>query len=142
MNSHTYSNILNHHSNSIRPTYNIEYSTTQEYLNNNWSILRLNKDTKKPEIINSQKYIETKAVFEKKQRKLHMNKCLNTLIHNWDAFRNTENELRGDLSPYINYKKEITKMVEEDTYIAETVNNYYNLQKNDDSDYYSDEENK
>jgi hypothetical protein len=33
-------------------------------------------------------------------------------------------------------------MVEEDTYIAETVNNYYNLQKNDDSDYYSDEENK
>ena len=71
-----------------------------------------------------------------------MNKCLNTLIHNWDAFRNTENELRGDLSPYINYKKEITKMVEEDTYIAETVNNYHNLQKNDDSDYYSDEENK
>tara|TARA_B110000261_G_scaffold138074_1_gene156780 strand:- start:4392 stop:4820 length:429 start_codon:yes stop_codon:yes gene_type:complete len=142
MNSETYSKILNHHNNSIRPTYNIRYSTTQEYLNNNWTILRLNKDTMKPEIINSQKYIETKAAFDKKQYGLHFNKYLNTLIHNWDTFRNTENELRGDLSPYTNYKKEIIKMVEEDTYIAETVNNYYNLQKNDDSDYYSDEENK
>ena len=142
MNSETYSNILNYHNIDMYSTYNISYSTTQEYLNNNWTILRLNKDTMKPEIINSQKYIETKAAFDKKQYRLYFNKYLNTLIHNWDTFRNTENEMCGDLSPYINYKKEITKMVEEDRYIEETVNNYYNLQKNDDSDYYSDEENK
>ena len=32
---------------------------------------------------------------------------LNKMIENWNNFRDIENELRGDLSIYYNYKEEI-----------------------------------
>ena len=56
------------------------------------------------------------------------------MIKNWNNFRDTENELRGDLSPYYNYKEEIEKLKEEDLLYELRVNEFYHNQNNSDSD--------
>jgi hypothetical protein len=51
------------------------------------------------------------------------------LGNNWYKYRKTQNELLGDRSPYINYKNDIQKIVDEENYIQEEIykikNNYY-----------------
>lgn len=51
------------------------------------------------------------------------------LGNNWDKYRDNQNELLGDRSPYINYKNDIQKIVDEENYIQEEMfkiqNNYY-----------------
>ena len=59
----------------------------------------------------------------------------------WNKFRDEQNDLLGDLSPYINYEEEIDKMVKEDEYIAEQIYEYNNGSLSDnDSEYNSDDE--
>ena len=108
-----------------------------------WTIIRKNKSTTRTEILNlntnRNKDLKKKAIekLEEKYFKTETNK----MIDNWNNFRDTENELRGDTSLYINYKNEIEDMLKEDEYIAEQL---YDLNQksefSDDADY-SDEEN-
>ena len=62
------------------------------------------------------------------------------MIGRWNNFRDTENELRGDLSPYINYKNELEELMNEDRYIAELLYEKNRTDSCDDTDYCSDEE--
>jgi hypothetical protein len=60
---------------------------------------------------------------------------VNKMINNWNNFRDNENELSGDLSPYNNYKEEIEKMRLEDLKIEEKMEEFYrNSQTNSDSE--------
>jgi len=62
------------------------------------------------------------------------------MITNWNNFRDTENELMGDRSRFINYEKELDDMIKEEEMIMEVMNEYMNKINSDDSDYNSDEE--
>ena len=78
-----------------------------------------------------------KKEYEKRTEKRNYNKIFNRMIDNWENFRNTDIELRGDLSEYIDNDNEINKIVEEENYIAQKIYEYNN-RVSDDSD--SDEE--
>ena len=66
---------------------------------------------------------------------------VNKMINNWNNFRDNENELSGDLSPYNNYKEEIEKMRLEDLKIEEEMEEFNErMLLNSDSD--EDETNK
>ena len=61
------------------------------------------------------------------------------MIENWNNFRDTENELHGDLSPYYYYKEEIEKMRLEDSILEKRIDEYqksinYNSDNDSDSD--------
>ena len=74
---------------------------------------------------------------EKRNERRNYNMVFNRMINNWENFRNTDIELRGDLSEYIDNDNEINKIVEEENYIAQKLYEYNN-RVSDDSD--SDEE--
>lgn len=63
---------------------------------------------------------------EKRCNKLY-NKNLNKMIERWNNFRDTENELRGDLSVYHNYKEELERMMNEDLKLEEEIKEYNKL---------------
>ena len=60
---------------------------------------------------------------EKRYNKLY-NKNLNKMIERWNNFRDTENFIRGDLSPYYNYKEELERMISEDIKLEEKLKEY------------------
>ena len=98
--------------------------------NSSWTII--NKKTKEIKI--SQSTILLKESIEKKLFKINLKK----MINGWNIYRDEINELLGDISPYYNYKEEIQRMIDEDNYINELINDNEN---NNDSEYSSDEEN-
>ena len=64
----------------------------------------------------------------------------NKLSDNWNKFRDEINYLYGDRSPYINYKEEINKIIEEENNIYDEMYNYHNSQiSDDDYDYDNDD---
>ena len=67
-------------------------------------------------------------------------KIYNRLSNNWNAFRDEINYLYGDRSPYINYKEELNKIVEEENNIYEEMYNYHNSQSSDDDDDYDNDD--
>ena len=62
------------------------------------------------------------------------------LSKNWNSFRDEVNYLYGDRSPYINYKEELNKIVEEENNIYQEMYNYHNLQSSDDDDDYDNDD--
>tara|TARA_Y100000816_G_scaffold291243_1_gene282034 strand:- start:1725 stop:2291 length:567 start_codon:yes stop_codon:yes gene_type:complete len=88
-------------------------------------------------ILDSKETIETKerlSLIEKlKENDIYFNN-LNRMIENWNYFRDVENELRGDLSPYYYYKEELEEMRKEDLIYAQRVDEFYHNQNNSDSD--------
>ena len=66
-------------------------------------------------------------------------KYLKKQIDHWNKYRDEQNELHGYMSFYINYKNDIRKMIEEDEYIKDEIDNANYDGLSDDS-YYSDDE--
>lgn len=106
-------------------------------LNRGFSIITKNNKTNKIEVINPPyaKYIK------EKNKNIQNNLIFNKMIKNWNDFRDNENELRGDLSPYINYKNIIENMIKEDRKIENDLYERINNIDINDGDYSSDEEN-
>lgn len=111
------------------------FKDNTELLNHGYAIIKMNKDSNKIEITESNK---TKEKREKLNKKKYNRKIIN-MIQNWNNFRDTDIELRGDISLYYNYKQEIEKMVTEDKEIEDIINERIN--DNKEYDYSSDEEN-
>tara|TARA_X000000368_G_scaffold295723_1_gene235391 strand:- start:674 stop:1222 length:549 start_codon:yes stop_codon:yes gene_type:complete len=90
---------------------NDETQNVSDKIKEGWSIITVNKN--KIIIKDSDKTIEHKKQLEN-TKKLRENrtyfKNLDKMIDNWNNFRDNENDLRGDLSPYINYINDIENM--------------------------------
>ena len=98
-----------------------------------YTIIRRNKETNSIEIIESNSTKELKKKLEKKEYFRKLNK----MINNWNNFRDTDIQLRGDMSFYFNYREEINKIIREDLEYEEMKE----IKNNDKDDYSSDEEN-
>ena len=102
-----------------------------------WSVIKRDKKSNIV-ILDSKKTIETKkrlSLNEKlKENKIYFSN-LRKMIENWNYFRDVENELRGDLSPYYYYKEELEEMRKEDLNYEERVDEYQRrINSNSDSD--------
>jgi hypothetical protein len=102
-----------------------------------WSIIK--RDEKlNIVILDSKKTIETKKKLELIEKLRKDNIYLSNfrkMIQNWNYFRDVENELRGDLSPYYYYKEELKKMIKEDLKYEERLHEYQRrINSNSDSD--------
>ncbi len=102
-----------------------------------WSIIK--RDEKlNIVILDSKKTIETKKKLELIEKLRKDNIYLSNfrkMIQNWNYFRDVENELRGDLSPYYYYKEELEKMIKEDLKYEERLHEYQRrINSNSDSD--------
>ncbi len=60
------------------------------------------------------------------------------MIINWEIFRESENELMGDRSRYINNHLEIEKMIKEEEYIATEIKYLNEIQKYNEEDNYNE----
>tara|TARA_B100000902_G_C27309845_1_gene917697 strand:+ start:2210 stop:2722 length:513 start_codon:yes stop_codon:yes gene_type:complete len=93
-------------------------------LKEGWSLIKKDKESNKITIINSKKNIEKNRVnLNEKNNSL---KKLDKMFDNWDKFRDKENELRGDLSEYYDYKIIIENMRYENLRIEEEIYDYHN----------------
>tara|TARA_B100000902_G_C26745397_1_gene638194 strand:- start:51 stop:461 length:411 start_codon:yes stop_codon:yes gene_type:complete len=110
-------------------------SSNKELLNNGYVCIKFNNETKKIVILESVNTIEKKEKLYKKD----YNRKMSIMIENWNNFRDKDIELRGDLSLYFNYKKEIEKIINEDKEMEELIKERSN--DNKEYDYSSDEEN-
>ena len=61
---------------------------------------------------------------------------LDKMINNWNRHREYDIEILGDRSIYFNYKEELKEMLDEEEYIADEINNKYEMLSDD--SYYSD----
>ena len=101
-----------------------EYSENEKLLMRGYTIISLKgnkivKETGK----NIEKKIEiNKRLIENKNYKEKCYSLRNRMIDNWNNYRDTENSLSGDLSPYYNYKNELNNMIEEEEFILEKIN--------------------
>jgi len=120
-----------------KPPTKVENITSDDYLNAGYTLIKRNPATKKVIITYSKNYEGKKREYEQK----HYINGMNAMINNWNNYRDELNELLGDMSPYIHYKEQIQKMIDEDKYILEKINSRKNTNLSDnDSDYYSDED--
>ena len=110
-------------------------SSNKELLNNGYVCIKFNNKRKKIVILESVNTIEKKEKLYKKD----YNRKMSIMIENWNNFRDKDIELRGDLSLYFNYKKEIEKIINEDKEMEELIKERSN--DNKEYDYSSDEEN-
>ena len=110
-------------------------SNKELLLNNGYACIKFNNETKKIVILESVNTIEKKEKLYKKD----YNRKMSIMIENWNNFRDKDIELRGDLSLYFNYKKEIEKIINEDKEMEELIKERSN--DNKEYDYSSDEEN-
>ena len=62
------------------------------------------------------------------------NNNFNNMINYWLYYRNSINELLGDISPYINYVNEIKNMIEEDEKIERIIEEKNYAENDSDSD--------
>jgi superfamily I DNA/RNA helicase len=121
-----------HATKAEEPLASEEKKEANIFLKNGWTLLkRENNKTIITNPINDKKYL-----YEKKR----YNEKLKSMITNWNNFRDTENELMGDRSRFINYEKELDNMIKEEEMILEVMNEYMNRINSDDSDYNSDDE--
>ncbi len=111
-----------------------DYDLNEELKSNGWCII---KREKSKVIIEKGKDLQN-CYLKKNNNKNNSKKSLNSMINNWNKFRDEQNDLYGDLSLYINYEEEIRKLVEEEERILEEIA----LRENNDSDsdYHSDNE--
>ena len=112
----------------------IEKQDTEDLTNNlnenkiklGWTMIKRDENLK----IKIEESEETKDMRiylkEKRYNKLY-NKNLNKMIERWNNFRDTENELQGDLSQYYNYKEELERMINEDLKLEEKIKEYNKL---------------
>jgi len=116
MSSKSYVDIMNFSNNEI-----IEEETNIT----KWTIINkksgLIKEAKSTQLL-KKKFESMKDTREKNK----YNNNFNNMINFWLYYRNSINELLGDISPYINYVNEIKDMIEEDEKIERTIeeNNY------------------
>lgn len=104
-----------------------------------WIILSKNSDNAK--ILEQNKERQTLRGNDSKQYTIKdWENCVLEMSNRWDNFRDEQNMLLGDRSPYINYKQELQDMVDEENSIQEEMYKIRNNISNDDSDYYSDDE--
>lgn len=123
--------------NTVTRTKEKPLSSLNEYLNNGYTLIKKNPITKKTEITYANNYFLKKQEIEENNYK----KKINTMINNWNNYRDELNELLGDRSPYYDYKKILNKMIEEDNQIMEELyKRKYNICSDYDSDYNSDDE--
>lgn len=109
-----------------------EKKEANNLLKNGWTLLK--SENNKTIITNPVN--DKKDLYEKKR----YNEKLKSMIDNWNNFRDTENELMGDRSRFINYKQELDDMIKEEEMLIEVMNDYMNRLNSDDSDYISDDE--
>ena len=113
-----------------------ETTTIEEKpVKNDWTFIRNNNG--KIEFLNLKKINHEET---DEQYRLRYNYYRNKMIENWNNYRDSINELLGDNSPYINYKKEIEDMVNEELEIQAKIDAFNNGEEYDDDDYLSDEE--
>ena len=129
-NNKNYKN-YNNYNNYVKDLRKIE---TKVLLNEGYTIIKRNENTKKIEMIVSN---NTKILKENLEKKKFYKK-MNEMIEKWNIFRENDIEFRGDLSVFINYKEEIDNMVKEDIEIEEMMKE---SSYDKDYDYSSDEEN-
>jgi hypothetical protein len=103
-----------------------EYKENKITLNNNWTTI--NKKTK--EIVIS----ESTKLLKKKYEKENYYRELEKMINRWNNYRDEMNDLLGDRSPFLNYKKEIDNMVKEDIKINKMIEERENEKYDSDSD--------
>ena len=103
-----------------------EYKENKITLNNNWTTI--NKKTKEIVISESTKLLKEKYEKENYYRKLEK------MINRWNNYRDEMNDLLGDRSPFLNYKKEIDNMVKEDIKINKMIEERENEKYDSDSD--------
>lgn len=121
----------------VKPPTKVMNITCNDYLNAGYTLIKRDPKTKKVTITYSKNYEAKKRELEQQ----NYTNAINTMINNWNNYRDELNDLLGDISPYINYKEIIQKMIDEDNYILEKMNSRKNISLSDnDSDYYSEEE--
>lgn len=103
-----------------------EYKENKITLNNNWTTI--NKKTKEIVISESTKLLKEKYEKENYYRELEK------MINRWNNYRDEINDLLGDRSPFLNYKKEIDNMVKEDIKINKMIEERENEKYDSDSD--------
>ena len=111
----------------VNITKNTEKQVEPTIESNKWTVL--NKSSlKKLKEIKEKKQKQQEENLEKFNLEDWYKLCI-TLSNRWDNYRDTQNTLIGDRSPYINYKNDIQKIVDEENYIQEEIfkiqNNYY-----------------
>tara|TARA_B100000242_G_C43042534_1_gene486439 strand:- start:664 stop:1077 length:414 start_codon:yes stop_codon:yes gene_type:complete len=121
-----------HATKAEEPLVSEEKKQANILLKNGWTLLKRENN----KIIINKPINDKKYLYEKKK----YNKKLQSMITNWNNFRDTENELMGDRSRFINYEKELDIMIKEEEMIMEVMNEYMNKINSDDSDYNSDDE--
>jgi hypothetical protein len=111
--------------------------TCEDYLNAGYTLIKRDPLTKKVTITYSKNYEAKKRELEQQ----NYTNTMNAMINNWNNYRDELNDLLGDISPYINYKEIIQKMIDEDNYILEKMYSRKNTYLSDnDSEYYSEED--
>jgi len=111
-----------------------EVDNNLDEMKTGWSVIK--KDEKSNIVILHSKETKKKLeLIEKlKENKIYFSN-LRKMIENWNYFRDVENELRGDLSPYYYYKEELEEMRKEDLNYEERVHEYQRrINSNSDSD--------
>ena len=121
----------------VKPPTKVMNITCDDYLNAGYTLIKRDLITKKVTITYSKNYEAKKRELEQQ----NYTNAINTMINNWNNYRDELNDLLGDISPYINYKEIIQKMIDEDNYFLEKMNSRKNISLSDnDSEYYSEEE--
>ena len=57
----------------------------------------------------------------RKQEQKDFHKCYKIMSKRWNKYRDTLNNLVGDLSPYYHYKEELRKLINEENYILSQI---------------------
>lgn len=110
--------------------------------NTKWTIIKKDKLTNKISITEPQDVRNKKAYYEIQETKKKNMVSISKLTNHWNNYRDTENALQGDTSPYINYNSELKRLIDEEKYIEERILEKHNRLCSDDSDYSDDEANK
>tara|TARA_Y100000741_G_scaffold228015_3_gene174178 strand:+ start:2466 stop:3080 length:615 start_codon:yes stop_codon:yes gene_type:complete len=116
---------------------NEEFLDKQDEIKEGWSIIEKNTDSNVV-ILDSMKIKKDrenlKQIEQMKKNNQYFN-LRNKMIVNWNEFRDNENELLGDRSPYYNYKEEIEQLIIEDLEIERAIEEYNNqIEVNSDID--------
>lgn len=138
----TYTNI------TTNTSYQNNMDNKKNIIPETWTTITKDKKTGKiiintPKVSKKEQQIKEhkEAIKNRKEDLKRSEKCINKMINNWNTFRDYENEVMGDRSFYYNYKEELEKMLNEEQYILEEINNINNGYISDDSEF-SDDENR
>ena len=68
-----------------------------------------------------------------KKKQISIIEVYKKLSNHWNRYRDTQNELYGDMSPFYNYIEELEKQVKEEQDILEEIQKYNNSNNNTDN---------